>query len=238
MLRANKTLINSLFASTLLWATPLVADTTNPFTPFTASYEIDWDGSISLSGSTTRKLQKSESGEWFFESKASAMFASVYESSKFTLDNANLKPLNYTYKRSVLGKKRKAEVHFDWQSQLVTNKVENKPWQMPIKEGVQDKISYQLLLQQAVAKGDKEFKYSVADGGKLKEYNFIVDGKESIKAPIGEYEAIRVKRVRKEGSARQTYIWFAPELNHQIIKLHQIEKKNKAYTLLLKELKK
>jgi hypothetical protein len=59
---------------------------------------------------------------------------------------------------------------------------------------------------------------------------------EVIEAPIGAYEAIRVKRVREKDSPRQTYIWFAPELNYQIIKLKQIEKKDKAYTLLLKEL--
>lgn len=238
MLRATKALTTTLCVSAALWASTLAADTQlKNLTPFTASYEIDWEGGISLSGKTTRSLKKTDSGSWLFESKASAMFASIYESSKFQLKNTELMPLEYNFKRSVIGKKRKAEVHFNWQEQKVTNKVENKPWQMPIHTGVQDKISYQLLLQEGIAKGNTEFQYAVADGGKLKQYKFIVDGKEKIKAPIGEYEAIRVKRVREKDSGRQTYIWFAPALNHQIIKLHQIEKKGKKYTLLLKELK-
>lgn len=224
--------------ATMIWASPhaISAQNTDLLKPFTATYEIDWDGSISLSGKTVRSLQQNEDKNWLFESKASAMFASIYESSLFDWSAKDLQPIKYTFKRSVLGKKRHAEVEFDWNKLSVTNQVENKPWQMDIKAGVQDKISYQLLLQQEIALGKTEFNYSVADGGHLKEYLFKVDGNEQIKAPIGTFEAIRVKRVRKEGSDRQTYIWFAPELNYQIIKLYQIEKKGKEYTLLLKSL--
>ncbi|WP_286238215.1 DUF3108 domain-containing protein [Neptuniibacter halophilus] len=223
--------------STALLSSAVQAGQPSPgLAPFTASYEIDWDGSISLSGDTVRQLKQGPEQQWQFESKASAMFASIYESSRFTWHNQIPQPLEYNFKRSVLGKKRLAEVHFDWQNSLVTNKVENKPWKMEISEGVQDKISYQLLLQQEVAAGKQDFNYSVADGGHLKEYRFKVDGREQIEAPIGSYEAIRVIRVRDEDSNRQTYIWFAPELDYQIIKLKQIEKKDKAYTLLLREL--
>lgn len=226
------------FALMLCWApSALAQNNDSPITPFTASYEIDWDGGLSFSGSTKRQLKKNEHGQWIFESKASAMFASIYESSLFNWQGASLQPIKYTFKRSVLGKKRNAEVSFDWSSLEVTNQVENKPWKMPITPGVQDKISYQILLQKELAQGKTEFTYSVADGGHLKEYKFKVDGKELIEAPIGTFEAVRVTRVRKEGNNRQTYIWFAPELEYQIIKLHQIEKKNKAYTLLLKDLK-
>ena len=126
---------------------------------------------------------------------------------------------------------------FDWENLQVTNDVENKPWKMDISEGVQDKLSYQLLLQQDLAQGLQEFNYTVADGGKLKQYKFIVDGKEVIEAPIGTFESIRVKRIRDGKKNRETFIWFAPELGYQIIKLHQTEKKDKSYSLLLKELK-
>lgn len=206
--------------------------------PFSASYEINWKSGISLSGNTVRKLSTNENGDWSFESKASAMFASVFESTQFKWQNNQIIPLKYHFKQSVLGKKRIADVSFDWEQLKVTNTVEDKPWKMPISEGVQDKLSYQLLLQQDLARGLEEFNYSVADGGKLKQYKFVVDGKEIVEAPIGSYEAIRIKRLRDAKKNRETFIWFAPELDYQIIKLHQIEKKDKSYTLLLKELNK
>ncbi|MCP4594887.1 DUF3108 domain-containing protein [Neptuniibacter sp.] len=222
------------------WAIPSSADDTThspSLAPFSATYEIDWDGGLSLSGSTTRELkQDAKQQNWLFHSKASAMFASIEESSRFIWQDQQLHPLRYKFKRSVLGKKRTADVSFDWDKKQVTNTVEDKPWKMDISDGVQDKISYQLLLQREVAQGKTEFNYSVADGGKLKHYRFSVDGKEVIKAPIGEYDAIRVKRIREEKNPRQTLIWFAPELDYQIIKLQQIEKKDKSYTLLLKTL--
>ena len=221
--------------SLIFWASPLHAETP-AIQPFTASYELDWDGPISISGDTIRQLREAADNSWMFQSKASSMFASIFEKSHFQWNSENLSPLHYTFKRSVFGKKRKAEISFDWENNRVTNEVDDKPWQMDVSPGVQDKLSYQMLLQQQIAQGDKEFLYKVADGGILKEYKFKVDGHETIEAPIGVYEAIRVKRIREEESPRQTYIWFAPELDYQIIKLKQIEKKNKAYTLLLKEL--
>lgn len=210
---------------------------TFPISPFSAHYVLDWKGGLSLSGNTVRELQKTPDNQWRFRSSASAMFASINEDSLFSWQNSQLSPLKYGFKRSVLGKKRIVDIDFDWSKQLATNKVENKPWQMPISPGVQDKLSYQLLLQLEIATGKTDFSFDVADGGHLKNYRFRVEGKEQVKTPIGEYEAIRVVRVREKESSRKTLIWFAPELNHQIIKLQQVEKKDKSYTLLLKSLK-
>lgn len=227
-----------LLSVALSWSLAVSAAEEPTLKPFSASYEINWKSGISLSGNTVRKLSTNENGDWNFESKASAMFASVFESTEFKWQNNQIIPLKYHFKQSVLGKKRVADVNFDWEQLKVTNTVENKPWKMPISEGVQDKLSYQLLLQQDLARGLEEFNYSVADGGKLKQYKFVFDGKEIIEAPIGSYETIRIKRLRDAKKNRETFIWFAPELDYQIIKLHQIEKKDKSYTLLLKELNK
>lgn len=205
-------------------------------TPFSAAYELDWKGGISLSGKTTRQLSQDAEGTWHFLSQASATFAGIKETSQFIWQGQQIKPLHYTFKRSVLGKKRTADVSFNWEKGQITNTVANKPWQMPTTDGVQDKVSYQLLLQAEVAQGKQRFEYAVADGGKLKTYQFKVEGSEEVSAPIGTYNAIKVSRVRDASSERQTYIWFAPALDYQIIKLQQVEKKGKHYTLLLKTL--
>ena len=227
----------------VFWTLPLFASANDTASTgllalkaFTAAYELEWDGPITLSGDTIRQLKKSPNNQWIIESKASSMLASIYEKSNLELVDDQLRPIHYIFKRSVLGKKRNVSIEFDWEANKATNNVADKPWNMSVTPGVQDKLSYQILLQQQVAQGKTEFNFNVADGGSLKEYKFKVDGKTEIEAPIGKYEAIKVKRIRDENSKRQTYIWFAPELDYQIIKLMQIEKENKAYTLLLKKL--
>ena len=59
-------------ASLFFLTTPLHADV-SVFTPFTASYELDWDGPISVSGDTIRQLKKSPDDSWTFESKANSV---------------------------------------------------------------------------------------------------------------------------------------------------------------------
>ena len=42
-------------------------------------------------------------------------------------------------------------------------------------------------------------------------------GTETVKTPIGRFEAIKLRRVR-ENSTRNTLIWIAPSLNYSVVK--------------------
>ncbi|MFW1677098.1 DUF3108 domain-containing protein [Pontibacter sp. JAM-7] len=204
--------------------------------PFVADYTIDWNGGLAMSGTTMRSLKQQTATTWQFKSSATSLLAGIEETTQVEWHKQRIRPLNYQYRRSVLGKKRKVDISFDWAKQEATNTVKNKPWKMPVSDQVQDKLSYQLLLQQLLAEGKTEFEFDVADGGHLKQYRFAVNGEEIITAPIGKFNAVRVDRIHDEDSDRKTLIWFAPELNYQIIKLHHVEDKGKEYTLLLQKL--
>lgn len=206
------------------------------FKAFHATYEVVSEGSISMTGESERVLSQNTDQKWLLKSRASALFASIEESSLFSLSQNQITPHQYLYNRKVLGKTRKANLSFDWQSQMVTNDVNNKPWKMSIKPGVMDKLSYQLQLQSDVATGKKEFSYDVADGGHMKNYSFTVKGEETITTPAGNFKAIRVERVYPEAKDRQTLIWFAPSLNYQMVKLFRQEKKDKTFSLKLKKI--
>jgi len=201
--------------------------------PYQARYSLDWASGVSFSGDAVRSLRR-EGDNWLLETNASAMFASLAESSRFSL-SPHIQPQQYNFKRKVLGKKRKAQLDFDWQQQQVTNNVNNEPWTMAIAPGVLDKLSVQLQLRLDLKSGKTRFEYQVADGGKLKAYRFKVDGNESITTPAGTFDAVKVSRDRGSDSKRKTWIWFAPALDYMIVKIHQIEKSNKEYKLVLKE---
>lgn len=205
-------------------------------TPYKAIYSNEMDVGISISGEATRELKQLDDGSWQLSIEASAMFASASEVSRFTVENNILKPIRYDYQRRVMGKRREASLTFDWENESVTTDIENQPWRMTISTGVQDKLSYQLQMRMDLAAGKEEMVYEVADGGKLQEYRFQVIGEETIDTPLGQLKAIKVERDRGEGSNRETYIWFAPELDFMVIRIHQVETDGKNYLLFLKRL--
>ncbi|WP_409522594.1 DUF3108 domain-containing protein [Nitrincola sp. MINF-07-Sa-05] len=212
-----------------------LADELN-LTPYKAIYSNEMDVGISFTGEATRELKKLDNGSWQLSIEASAMFASIREVSQFAVDDGLLKPLKYDYQRRVMGKNREASLSFDWENDSVTTDIENQPWRMTISPGVQDKLSYQLQMRMDLAAGKEELVYEVADGGRLQEYRFRVIGEEVIDTPLGQLKAIKVERDRGEGANRETYIWFAPELDYMVIRIHQVETDGKNYLLYLKSL--
>ncbi|MBY4677902.1 DUF3108 domain-containing protein [Marinobacterium arenosum] len=219
----------------------LLLSTSNPaiaaleLSPYAAQYQIDWDADISFSGNAVRQLRR-DADHWILETKASALFASIVERSRFE-STPHIKPSNYHFKRKALGRTRRADLSFDWQNGEVTNNVNQKPWKMAVPAGALDKLSVQLQLRMDLAAGEQQsFDYQVADGGHLKTYRFAIDGHEPVATPIGTFDTVRVKRVRDADSSRQTWIWFAPELDYLIVKLRQTEDDDKEYRLELKSL--
>lgn len=234
--------VTTLLAGWLLAISPAQADTGNaqpgiPLNSFKAVYTTAFDMGVSLNGEAIRVLKSLDNGSWSFSSEASALMAGISEKTRFTYQpSEHIKPLSYRYHRKVLGKSRKASVDFDWDSNRVTTVVKDTPWKMSVPEATQDKLSYQLQLRLDLMAGKTEMTYSVADGGKLKEYRFKVTGEESIETPFGTYNAVRVMRDRGENADRETLIWFAPELDYLIVRLEQTESDGKTYALLLKNL--
>ena len=146
--------------------------------PYQARYTLDWASGVSFSGDAIRTLRQ-QGDSWVLETNASALFASLSERSLFTL-NPQIQPQQYHFKRKVLGKKRQADLSFDWQRGEVTNNVNDKPWKMAIQPGILDKLSVQLQLRLDLKAGKKTLEYQVADGGHTKTYRFAVEGEELI----------------------------------------------------------
>ncbi|MCA1768321.1 MAG: DUF3108 domain-containing protein, partial [Idiomarina sp.] len=68
------------------------------------------------------------------------------------------------------------------------------------------------------------------------EYRFKVLAKEQqLSLPYGEVEAIKVERIR-DNNRRQTFFWFAPELNYVMVKMQQFKEGEEQATMSLKSL--
>lgn len=179
----------------------------------------------------THELTKLDDGTYQMRFHAKSWFASIEEISRLRVDTetAQVIPLHYTYKRRGVGKNRDAELTFDWDKQTVTNNVQNTSWKMDISQRVQDKLSYQLQIQQDLRAGKKKFVYQIADGGRLKEYGFEVIDEERLKTPLGEVATVQVKRSR-EDDERVTYAWLAKDWDFLLVRMQQ-EEKGKTYDI-------
>jgi hypothetical protein len=115
-----------------------------------------------------------------------------------------------------------SEVRFDWPQLSANTTSQGVTWSQNITAGAQDKLSQQLQVRLHLAQEKRQISYQVADGGKLKTYQFEVDGEETIESPYGHHRCLRVKRSKESNSADYT-IWFAPELGYLPIKIERTQ---------------
>lgn len=158
---------------------------------------------------------------WFFKDH-------LDESSHGIITGKDIKPTRYTYRRTGGKKEKHAELNFDWETMTVENNVDNTPWKMSIPEGAVDRLVVQLAMMQSLTDGNEVISYQVADGGKLKKYEFFVIGTETIDLPAGKFETVKLKKQRSN-QKRETILWCAPKLGYLPVRIWQREKDNSEY---------
>jgi hypothetical protein len=203
--------------------------------PFSASYTADWE-QMPLGGTAGRSLKALDAGRWELSFQASMLVAKLSEVSTFSVENGGLLPLTYRYERSGLGKPRQITYEFDWSGKQLVGSDRGEPVSMPLARGMQDKSTYQLLLQEDVAAGKQSMSYQVIDDDEIDVYDFRVLGPERVQTKAGWINAIKVERVREPAqNSRKTLLWFAKDWDYLLVRLHQVEKDGKEYDILLKE---
>ncbi|MFN2310094.1 MAG: DUF3108 domain-containing protein [Gammaproteobacteria bacterium] len=146
----------------------------------------------------------------------------VQESSLFILHRGHIRPLEYRFDHASSKKGRQAFLTFDWKARTVANTVEGHTWEMDIPATALDKLVVQIAVMMDLSAGREQLTYAIADGGKLKEYHFAIVGRETVKVPAGEFEAVKIERLRKDND-RTTHLWCAPALGYLPVRIEQIE---------------
>lgn len=147
----------------------------------------------------------------------------IVEQSTWRLTDDNPRPLRYVYEHSGGSRDRNVAVNFDWDSRRITNTVNGQSWLMPAEPDVMDKLLYQFAVMYDLSSGRTPRRYTIADGGKIKSYDFQALGHETIDTPLGALDTLKFSRHR-EGSERETTLWCAPKLDFLPVKVENIEK--------------
>lgn len=213
-------------------------------TTYRAVYDGNYNG-LPIRAKAIRELQKVAHDRYLLTSSARSFLASITEQTLFVWNSdGELAPIEYQYHRQGIGKNRHAILNFDWVKHRVRNDVQSKPWYMVIPTGALDKLSYQLKMRQDLiahyndasteSTAAPTLKYQIADGGKLKNYQFEIQGDEWIKTPVGHLDTLKLSRIR-HNSKRSTIFWVAKEWQFLLVRLQQTDFKGRGFELLLKE---
>ncbi|MGH8248316.1 MAG: DUF3108 domain-containing protein [Gammaproteobacteria bacterium] len=147
----------------------------------------------------------------------------IVEQSTWLLNKDSLRPLQYLYEHNGGSKDRNVAVIFDWDTRRITNTVNGQSWLIPAEPDVMDKLLYQFAVMYDLRSGRTPQRYTIADGGKIKSYDFQALGEETIETPLGSLQTLKFSRHR-EGSDRETTLWCAPKLEFLPVKVENIEK--------------
>lgn len=137
---------------------------------------------------------------------------SIDEFSELEATETRIRPTRYLYNRQ--GRKnRLVQINFDWEKMQATNRIDGDHWVMGIPARTWDKLAVELAVVMDLRATGQTSNYAVADGGKLKSYQFEKIGEERLETAAGAYDTIIIRRKRSEDSKRSTRLWMAPALN-------------------------
>ena len=208
--------------------------------PFEANYSLSVMGTEFAS--MKRSFSQLPSGAYIYLSEtnttglASLLYKDkVIERSTWLFEDGQIKPVEYSYDRSGGKKTRNVIIEFDWNSGTISTSVNGTAWHMPVQDNIMDKLVYQLAIMHDLVKGRQNIDYSIADGGKIKNYHFELIGEEALSTPLGEFRTLKLVR-QKSNSRDKTTLWCAKSLNFLPVKVENIEKNGRKVTAVIESL--
>ncbi|WP_109339472.1 DUF3108 domain-containing protein [Saliniradius amylolyticus] len=163
--------------------------------------------------------------ELFYRSHAQLLFLSDTRTERslfrYRPESGRIIPYKYYYEREGTGDDEKLSLEFFPEKQRVESSKGNTiSWQ---PEDLLDNQLYQLKVRQGLAEGKTDFRFdSIDEDGQTESQHFRVVTREDLQLPYGKLPTIKLEKVR-ESSRRQTFIWFAPQLNYTMVRLRQFK---------------
>ncbi|WP_461515923.1 DUF3108 domain-containing protein [Porticoccus sp.] len=215
----SSTLMGCLVLVSSLFILSSHAATDGALTPYKLSYAATFNG---MDINAVRELTK-EGERYQLVTSAKGMLGSITEEGTFKIDAAGaIVDDGYEYERNIIGVKKAEELSYDRNTGVANFESKKKKRQVKLQDSYLNQLSFQVQLQRDLINGVTPLRYQVIARGRLKEYNFELLGKETLDTPLGQFETVKVRRVREDDD-RETIMWFAPSLNYLLVQLWQRE---------------
>lgn len=195
--------------------------------PFTASYTVTWHGMAA--GTSQLQLERLDDGSWRYGSRNRprglfrlALPPELAQQTRFDIRDGAVRPLQFDADDGSgnTGGKRNASVRFDWELGRATGHSGGTGVDLPLAPGLQDTMSIQVSLMQALLQGRMPTRFQVLDDNRIKEYVYEHEGTEQVETRLGTQQAV-VFRSLRPGSTRSTWFWCAPGLAYLPVKVER-----------------
>ncbi len=159
------------------------------------------------------------------EAKGKGLFAladrgSARRSSRGSIDAQGLKPAEFRDQR---GRGTQAVARFDWTDKKLMQQYEGRDETISLSSRVQDRLSF--LYEFAFAPPpDGDIDVIVTDGRGTTRFRYKSEGRETVKTPGGEFEALHLVKQRDGPDDRATEIWLATRRNYLPVRILVVEK--------------
>lgn len=131
-----------------------------------------------------------------------------------------LRPLHFEEQRT---RKPKRAADFDWDAKTIKLTDGDKVETLPLPENTFDQTSFTYAFA-FKASLDELPPVHLTDGRKLSDYKYEVLGKEKLKTPLGEIEALHIRKVRDADDKRGFEVWLSTEHHHLPVRIRYVEK--------------
>ncbi len=189
--------------------------------PYTAQYTTTARG---MSLTLTRELKSDAAGTYTLTNGGKILVVGFHEVAVFSLDGDSVKPKSYVYQGTGLINRRR-EVHFTEGADTIRSLYKDNWYDLPYTEGTLDRMSQQeqlrlFLLNDPTPKEDIAFR--IADGKRVKDYQLIYVGEETLETPLGPVNTLHFKRTHDDPD-RKSDTWIAPDWDYLMVKTLHIE---------------
>ena len=217
--------------------------------PFSARYKTEWKlGWFSIDVEAERNLRQLPSGHWLLTFEAETSAAALKETSEFSFDDGQIKPLEYRYRATGLFNEADRTLLFSPQLKLIKDLENNKDYPKAWKNEVHDNLTYMLQasLDLSTLRKDTgspenpannhELSYPVFEKKRVKDFQFRIIGEEQLSTRIGKLKTIKVEQIRQK-KGREVFAWFAIDRGYQLVRLVDKEKGKTRYQIDITDLK-
>jgi hypothetical protein len=210
-----------------------------PLKPFEASYAFMWSGFTA--GVSTFSLKQDSDQQWTYTSRNQPHgLARLYSKASWTLSSEmtigpdGVRPLIYKATDPDNGA-IKGEVRFDWGANRATGNAEGKNVDLALRPGVQDDLSMQIAMINALSNDQVPKGISVFDVNGIRDYEFERVGAETLHTPVGDIATI-IYRSHKANSSRSNRYWLAPDYGYVPVQVEQQNKGDVQWTMKLRSI--
>lgn len=210
-------------------ANAALAQTTIAPKPFVATYTVSYRG---IEGGTLRMELRRDpsSGHYIFETRANPnalarLFISrdAFERTELEVTPEGIRPLLWETEDGKSGDKKDGRLQFNWAEQTVSGSYQGKPVSLPLKPGMEDRLSIQIVAMTALLRGKEPGTIEMVNGDSVKEYTYTRGQTQSLDTSLGKLDTIIYESTRT-GSNRVSRVWHAPSLEYLPVRAEQVRK--------------